>query len=721
MKEKLYFTCSLLLFGLILFQTNLLLAQIDDEGRYKFALDELESKKTTEVKVVTATKRSQSIRKAPATIMVITAEQIRERGYESLDDIFRDIPGFDLTRVHGVFPNIWAQRGLYGDENKRTLLMIDGIVENNILEGNVLGGAQYSLHAIERIEIIWGSGSALYGANAFNGIINLITKKGEDIDGLEYQGGYGAFQTRFNKVIAGFQKDSLDVMISGSLFNSEGPIFEERHPEYNASFVDNAYSIIGRINWKGLKLGFSRFDRPMGQGQFSNAPAEYYGLPLYGYEDSEGTFGGSGSAPIDVANERAGVWHSVTNTLSASYQKDFSEKISALAKAYYRQTGIAETSYDYYFSAADSAYERTPYAHDSYLIGTELQMDYNITENQHFILGAVYEYSDVEKGYRGYESINRFYNSYNSFYRAILKDESLRESVVYQNIAAYGQYIINLSLLNATDVIIGMRYDQNNVYGSTLNPRLAIVSTPTEYLTIKLMAGSAYRPPNNFELFSQAASRIPNPDLLPEKVRSFEGNITLTPTSNLFIETNAFLNSYSDIIISNVNIGDIDNDGNPNFQNRNQGTAQVVGVELKTQYNITPDISVFGNLTLQNPTQKNGDETPTVPNIAKTKGNIGFQATFKNMLSWYFVGNWVGERTTNDSNPLRAVPSYTVFNTAISTKSFINDRVSFVFSLNNIFDTEYFDAGIRGATGGYYGTTHRQIGRNGSLKIIAKF
>ena len=722
MKEKLLFvfSCALLFLSMGIFQTNLLFAQIDEEGRYKFALDELESKKTSEVQVITATKRSQSIRKAPATIMVITAEQIRERGYESLDDIFRDLPAFGLTRVHGVFPNIWTQRGLYGDENKRTLLMIDGIVENNILEGNVLGGPQYSLHSIERIEIIWGSGSALYGANAFNGIINLITKKGEDIDGLEYQGGYGAFQTQFNKVVAGFQKDSLDVMISGSLFNSEGPIFKERHPEYNASFVDNAYSVIGRINWKGLKLGFSRFDRPMGQGQFSNSPVEYYGLPLYGYQNSEGTVAGSGSAPINVAGERAGVWRSVTNTLSLSYQKDFSEKAFALAKAYYRQTGIAESSYDYYFSTGDSAYERTAYAHDSYLVGTEIQIDYKLTETQHFTFGVVYEYSDVEKGYRGYESVNRFYNSYNSFYSTILKDKSLRESVVYQNIAAYGQYVINLPIFNVTDVIIGMRYDQNSVYGSTFNPRLAIVANPNDFLTVKLMAGSAYRPPNNFELFTKAASRIENPDLIPEKVRSFEANITITPSPKLSFETNAFYNLYSDIIISNVNIGDIDSDGNPNFQNRNQGTAQVAGLEFKTQYSIKTDFSIFGNLTLQNPTQKNGDETPTVPNVAKIKGNIGFQATFNHMLNWYFVGNWVGNRSTNDASPLRSIPSYAIFNTAISTKSFINDKVSFVLSLNNIFNKSYFDAGIRGSNGGYYGTMHRQLERNGSLKIIVK-
>lgn len=722
MKEKLpfIFPYSFLFIIICLFPSNLLFAQVDDEGRYKFALDELEKKKNVEIQVVTASKKSQSIRKAPATIKVITAEQIRERGYESLDDIFRDLPAFDLTRVHGYFPLVWAQRGLYGDENKRTLLMIDGIVENNILGGNVLGGAQYSLHSIERIEIIWGSGSALYGASAFNGIINLITKKGEDVEGLEYQGGYGAFQTRFHKVLMGFKKDGVDVMLSASLVNSEGPVFKERHPEYNVSFIDNAYSIVGRVKWKGFKFGFSRFDRPMGQGQFSNPPTEYYGLPLYGHENSEGTIASGGSAPINVAGERGGLWHSVTNTISLSYQKDISEKAFVLAKSYYRQTGIAESSYDYYFSKADSAYERVPYAHESFLAGTEVQLDYSLNETQKLTFGVVYEYSDVEKGYRGRESVNRFYNSQNSFYTTILKDKSEREKTIYRNFAAYGQYILHLPILTSTDLILGVRYDQNSLYGRTINPRLALVANPSELLTIKLMAGSAYRPPNNFELFTKTSLRIPNPNLVPEKVRSFEANIILSPTKKFSIETSAFYNLYSDIIVSNVEIGDIDGDGNTNFQNRNQGTAQVIGVELKTKYAIHPSVSIFGNLTLQDPKQKNGDERPTVANISKIKGNMGFQATFGDMLNWYVVGNGVGVRSTTDSNPLRSVPSYLIFNTAFSTKKLINDKVSFVLSVNNLFNVSYFDAGMRGATGRYYGTMHRQLERNGALKIIVK-
>jgi iron complex outermembrane receptor protein len=232
--------------------------------------------------------------------------------------------------------------------------------------------------------------------------------------------------------------------------------------------------------------------------------------------------------------------------------------------------------------------------------------------------------------------------------------------------------------------------------------------------------GTTYRIPSYTELYYADRSNVGNPDLTPEKVRSFEANIILSPTKKFSVETSAFYNLYSDIIVSNVEIGDIDNDGNTNFQNRNQGTAQVIGVELKTKYASHPSVSIFGNLTLQDPKQKNGDERPTVSNISKIKGNMGFQATFGDMFNWYFVGNGVGVRSTTDSNPLRSVPSYLIFNTAFSTKNLINDRVSFVLSVNNLFNTSYFDAGMRGATGRYYGTTHSQLKRNGSLKIIVK-
>ena len=104
------------------------------------ALLDMSIEELLNVKVITASRQEERITEAPATVMVITREQIRERGYEELEDVLRDLPGIDFVHVQGLFPTIWTQRGLYGDENKRTLVLIDGIVENNILEGNVLAG-----------------------------------------------------------------------------------------------------------------------------------------------------------------------------------------------------------------------------------------------------------------------------------------------------------------------------------------------------------------------------------------------------------------------------------------------------------------------------------------------------------------------------------------------------------------------------------------------------
>src|SRR3569623_725533 len=126
-----------------------------------------------------------------------------------MEDALHDVPGIDLIHI----------RGMYGAVYLRALLMIDGIVDNNILGTNDLAGPAYSLHNVDRIEIIWGPASALYGANAFGGVINIITKKGGDINGVEAEEGYGSFNTRFQKLSMGLRKANLEFAVAGTLYS----------------------------------------------------------------------------------------------------------------------------------------------------------------------------------------------------------------------------------------------------------------------------------------------------------------------------------------------------------------------------------------------------------------------------------------------------------------------------------------------------------------------
>src|SRR6185312_602513 len=228
------------------------------------------------IKVVTASGFSQTTAEAPSTITVITAQQIKDRGYEQLEDALRDIPGIDLIHINGYAPTLFYFRGMYGAENLRALLMIDGIAENNILGSNDLAGPAYSLHNIERIEIIWGPVSALYGANAFGGVINMITKKGQDINGIHAEQGFGSFNTSFEKINLGLKKSKFEFALAGTLFSTDGPKFSNRDPNYSGSYVNKAYSLIGSVSYYAKKsvttFGYRTYRTPMGWGTYSNSP-----------------------------------------------------------------------------------------------------------------------------------------------------------------------------------------------------------------------------------------------------------------------------------------------------------------------------------------------------------------------------------------------------------------------------------------------------------------
>jgi len=164
---------NMVLASLFFLSPFLVKAQTDTVPNVSQLLD-LSLEELMNIKVVTASGFLQTTSEAPSTISVITAQQIAERGYEQLEDALRDVPGIDMIHINGYAPTLIYFRGMYGAENLRVLLMIDGIIENNILGSNDMAGPAYSLHNVERIEIIRGPVSALYGANAFGGVINII-------------------------------------------------------------------------------------------------------------------------------------------------------------------------------------------------------------------------------------------------------------------------------------------------------------------------------------------------------------------------------------------------------------------------------------------------------------------------------------------------------------------------------------------------------------------
>ncbi len=145
-----------------------------------------------EIQVVSAARRGQKISEAPSNIVVVTSDMIRRRGYLTLTEVLQDVPYFDFTTFYdgGEFPTNFLMRGLTDVGNTKVLIMEDGIVQNDV---NLGWSRNLSYNTamvdIERIEIVLGPGSALYGANAYAGLINIITKKpGEHYKGKKKTG-----------------------------------------------------------------------------------------------------------------------------------------------------------------------------------------------------------------------------------------------------------------------------------------------------------------------------------------------------------------------------------------------------------------------------------------------------------------------------------------------------------------------------------------------------
>ncbi|MEM9455015.1 MAG: TonB-dependent receptor [Myxococcota bacterium] len=176
------------------------LAAVIAEGRAELAATQTSS----------VSRVAEDIRLVPATIYVVSAQQIRDRGYVDLEAVLRDVPGIDFSRGNGVSYSNLYMRGLRTDSSDRILFLIDGIEQNELHTNVAYISRQFSLSEIERVEVVYGPASTLYGANAYAGVINVVTRDGSkllrehEVFGLRMDAGFGGGTRQMNsRVIDG--------------------------------------------------------------------------------------------------------------------------------------------------------------------------------------------------------------------------------------------------------------------------------------------------------------------------------------------------------------------------------------------------------------------------------------------------------------------------------------------------------------------------------------
>src|SRR5579871_5264540 len=176
------------------------------------------------VKIYAASKHLQAASDAPSSVTVVTADEIQRYGYRTLADILKTVPGFFVTNDRNY--SSVGVRGFArpGDYNTRILLLVDGHRLNDNIYDEAMIGTEFPINIdlIERVEIIRGPASSLYGSNALFAVINIITKRGRDINGLDLSAEAGSFNTYSGTLTYGRTLRNLEFLISGTFYGSGG-------------------------------------------------------------------------------------------------------------------------------------------------------------------------------------------------------------------------------------------------------------------------------------------------------------------------------------------------------------------------------------------------------------------------------------------------------------------------------------------------------------------
>lgn len=458
-------------------------------------LGQLSLEELMDIKVDTvygASKFQQKVTEAPSSITIITADEIEKYGYRTLSDVLQSVPGFYVTNDRN-----YSYVGVEGisrptDYNTHLLIMIDGHrINDNVFNGAYVGTeAILDVDLIERVEIIRGPGSSLYGTNAFLGVINIITKRGRDLKGAEVSADAGSLQTYRGRATYGQQYASgLELLVSGTYYDSKGnrQLF---FPEFNSVSTNNGIAQdVDTDQFHSSFLSASYRDFTLRAGYVSrekHIPTSSFGTV---FDDPR----------TETTDARA--------YADLQYHHPFGDAWEVKARGFYDWY-----KYDGVFIYDHSGAGIPPYTvnHDfarGDWWGFDLSVSRRVAERHHLTLGT-------EETFNTKQVLGN-YDQTPYFPYLSARHSSTQSSVYLQD-----EFAIRKNLLLSA----GVRYDQYSTFGGTLNPRLGLIFSPQENTDVKILYGQAFRAPDDFELHYSAPSLSfePSPNLHPETIKTTE-------------------------------------------------------------------------------------------------------------------------------------------------------------------------------------------------------
>ncbi len=468
--------------------------------------------------VYAASKSLQKVTKAPASVSIITADEIQKYGYRTLADILRSVRGFYV-----VYDRNYSYLGVRGfgrsrDYNSRILVLVDGHrLNDNVYDGALLGTEfPVDIDLIERVEVVRGPSSALYGTSAFFAVVNVITKRGRNLDGWAASAEAASFGSYKGRLSYGSKfRSGLEMLLSGTLYDSHGhrrlffPEFDG--PAMNNGIAENADD--DRLHSFFARLSYGDFQVQTLYGSRKK------GIPT-------GSFG-------TVFNDARTGTTDARGYLDVKYNHRFDNRWEITADLYYdRYYYTGAYFYDYAGTGTPPFVENRDVTHGVWW-GFELTASKTLLERYGVMLGI--ELRDNLRQDQANYDVEPFFS--------YLDDR--RGSKVWA-FYAQDEFAIRSNLF----LDAGVRFDHYETFGETINPRLGLVFTPRETTAFKLLYGQAFRAPSAFELYYTSSSAPPpGPPPGPETVKTTELIVEHYLRPHLRLSAGAFYNRLGNLIV----------------------------------------------------------------------------------------------------------------------------------------------------------------------------
>lgn len=693
--------------------------------------------------VVTATRTEKTLASVPATVSVITRKDLEMRNVQSLDGALKGVPGLYSRREQefSTLQPVINIRGIAGQN--RILVMVDGITLNEPRTGaGYFDGI--SADDVERIEVVKGPFSSLYGGYAMGGVINVLTKMPMKRE-MTLKSGYGNAWTNgqgFDRLYSEYISYGDRVADKLSLLVSYGRKWTAGYPyQQNVQTAQPTTGITGydttttSTGAKAYLIG----DKGNGTSWYDDITVktlyDITGTTKIGFTFLRNNYRTSYDSPNSYLTNNSGAPVFSYGTVR---EASFLATESGRARNIYNlnietELGPVKTKLSASLVDQETSFNRSPGSTaattgtggpGTYSESPAKEYSVDLQFSAPIFAGQVLTWGGTFKNDSADSITSNLSNWLNSDTKTSVASTAGGASTTYSLFAQDEMQLFdNLTMYAGLRFDLWSIYDGYSQYGSTnfgtltdrsesaVSPKLAFVYKPFPATTLRVSGGKAFRPPTIYELYSAYVGTYttnPNPDLKPETSWSWDAGIEQILWHGAKIKAAYFENYLSDLIYTQ---------GSGTIRNRvNVGKAESSGVEVELEQRFDTWLRLFGDYTYTHATITENTDTPSMvgkqmTDVPRHMFNLGVEANH-GAASGSLVGRYVGKRFGNADNTDTAnnvYGSYDEFLTADAKVAYtIEKLVTLSLAVNNIFDERYY-------------TYYKSPGRSWFMEAAVKF